>query len=159
MRKIYGANERQDGLYRIGREKWELVYGFGKDRENDETGYNFRQRFSHKPTAEECVEIVREAINCKTQERILRDLRWKGMQIWLSKDNQLNYKTAYDLAVESLGGPVRFKFGTDEAPQYHEFADLEELRDFHLAWTSHIAASLADGWAEKDAVDPKMFEV
>lgn len=31
MEKRYGAVGRQDGLYKIGRNKWELIYGFGKD--------------------------------------------------------------------------------------------------------------------------------
>ena len=38
MKKIYGATERQEGLYKIGRNKRELIYGFGKDSEEAETG-------------------------------------------------------------------------------------------------------------------------
>jgi hypothetical protein len=55
------------------------------------------------------------------------------MPVWLSSENQFNYKAAYDLAVQTGGAtlPVTFKFGTDEVPQYREFVTLEELTDFY----------------------------
>lgn len=31
MDKIYGASIRQDGLQKVGRNRWDLFYGFGKD--------------------------------------------------------------------------------------------------------------------------------
>ena len=58
MNKIYGATERQDGLYKIGRNKWELIYGFGKDSEDEEVGYNYRERFDYKPAADEIKAVV-----------------------------------------------------------------------------------------------------
>ena len=62
MKKIYGATERQDGLYKIGRNKWELIYGFGKDSEKAETGYNYRERYSHKPTPDEVKAVDRKSV-------------------------------------------------------------------------------------------------
>lgn len=38
MEKVYGSPVRQDGLYKVGRNKWELIYGFGKDDETAESG-------------------------------------------------------------------------------------------------------------------------
>ena len=39
--KIFGATERQDGLYKIGRSKYDARFGFGKD-EKTGAGYDYR---------------------------------------------------------------------------------------------------------------------
>ena len=42
MEKIYGTKKRQDCLVRTGRSKWILFYGFGKDDENSENGWEWK---------------------------------------------------------------------------------------------------------------------
>ena len=77
------------------------------------------------------------------------------MPVWLSAENQFNYKSAYDLAVQTAGAtlPVTFKFGTDEQPQYRKFTTLDELTDFYSKAMAYIQTTLAEGWKEKDAID------
>lgn len=155
MEKIYGATERQDGLYNIGRNKWELIYGFGKDTEDAEFGYNWRMRFrGEKPTPTECVKHIKETINKVSEEKILSGFSWNGMPVWLSAENQFDYKIAHDLAVQSNGEtlPVRFKFGTDEAPQYYTFESVEDIEDFFRSAIKYVSKVLNDGWEEKDFV-------
>lgn len=36
MEKVYGATSAQNGLYHIGRNKWEVIYGFGKDNQESD---------------------------------------------------------------------------------------------------------------------------
>ena len=38
---------------------------------------------------------------------------WNNKRIWLSSENQFNYKVAYDLALQTNGAnlPIIFKFG------------------------------------------------
>ena len=62
MEKVYGSPVRQDGLYKIGRNKWELIYGFGKDNEADSTGWNWRKRYARRPSLEEIKEEIVGAI-------------------------------------------------------------------------------------------------
>lgn len=159
MNKIYGTRERQDGLYCIGRNKWELIYGFGKDSDDAETGYNYRQRFTRKPEREEVMSIVRAQINADTEEKIQSGFSWEGNVVWLSKENQFNYKEAFDTAVQTNGEtlPVTFKFGTDDVPFYYTFNDINELQSFVLAAFAHIKTALAEGWKEKDNLDPTVF--
>lgn len=159
MEKIYGATERQDGLYSIGRNKWELFYGFGKDNTDDETGYNWRQKFKQKPSLADIRAIIKETINNETDRKILEGFVWKGMPVWLSTENQFNYKAAYDLAVQTNGAtlPVRFKFGTDEAPVYYTFESLEDFSNFYTLAMVHINTVLNEGWAEKDLADSMTF--
>lgn len=160
MEKIYGAKERQDGLYSIGRNKWELFYGFGKDNPDDESGYNWRQKFKQKPRLADIRAIIKETINNETDRKILEGFVWKGMPVWLSTENQFNYKAAYDLAVQTNGAtlPVRFKFGTDAAPVYYTFENLEDFADFYAQAMVHINTVLNEGWAEKDLADSMTFE-
>lgn len=160
MEKIYGAKERQDGLYSIGRNKWELFYGFGKDNPDDESGYNWRQKFKQKPSLADIRAIIKETINNETDHKIIEGFVWKGMPVWLSTENQFNYKAAYDLAVQTNGAtlPVRFKFGTDAAPVYYNFESLEDFADFYTQAMVHINTVLNEGWAEKDLADSITFE-
>lgn len=160
MEKIYGAKERQDGLYSIGRNKWELFYGFGKDNPDDESGYNWRQKFKQKPSLADIRAIIKDTINNETDRKILEGFVWKGMPVWLSTENQFNYKAAYDLAVQTNGAtlPVRFKFGTDAVPVYYNFESLEDFADFYTQAMVHINTVLNEGWAEKDLADSMTFE-
>lgn len=154
MRKIYGVTERQDGLYPIGRKKWELIYGFGKDNPEDETGYDYRQRFNSKPTAKDVEEIIKAHINSLTDAKILSGFTWRGMPVWLSQENQFNYKVAYDLAVQTEGAnlPVKFKFGTDDNPQYFTFESVDDISDFFIQSVQFVNTVLNDGWNEKEWV-------
>lgn len=156
MEKRYGATERNDRLMKIGRNKWELIYGYGTD---GVSGWTYRERFTRKPTMEEIKEIIIAQINRNVEEKILCGLVWKEMPIWLSTENQFNYKAAYDLAVQTNGQslPVKFKFGTDEAPMYHTFTTLEELQEFYMTSLAFVQQVLDDGWQEKDTLDLSVF--
>lgn len=75
--------------------------------------------------------------------------------MWLSSENQFNYKAAYDLAVQTNGAnlPQVFKFGSTENPEYYKFETVEELTDFYTKATTYINQCLAVGWAKKDNIN------
>lgn len=156
MEKRYGATERHDRLMKIGRNKWELIYGYGTD---GVSGWTYRERFTRKPTQDEIKEIIIAQINRNVEEKILCGLVWKDMPIWLSTENQFNYKAAYDLAVQTGGQslPVKFKFGTDEQPVYHTFTTLDDLQDFYMTSLAFVQQVLDEGWQEKDNLDLSVF--
>ena len=156
MEKRYGATERHDRLMKIGRNKWELIYGYGTDRVS---GWTYRERFTRKPTQDEIKEIIIAQINRNVEEKILCGLVWKDMPIWLSTENQFNYKAAYDLAVQTGGQslPVKFKFGTDEQPVYHTFTTLDDLQEFYMTSLAFVQQVLDEGWQEKDNLDLSVF--
>lgn len=161
MEKIYGTSQRQDCLRRTGRTKWVLFYGFGRDDESSETGWEYRHIFDHKPTLPEVKTVIISAINAATDDKILRGFVWRDEPVWLSTENQFNYKAAYDLAVQTNGAslPVKFKFGTDNAPAYHTFDNIDELRDFYSRAVAHVQQALDAGWEEKDNVNWGSFEL
>lgn len=156
MEKRYGATERHDRLMKIGRNKWELIYGYGTD---GVSGWTYRERFTRKPTQDEIKEIIIAQINRNVEEKILCGLVWKDMPIWLSTENQFNYKAAYDLAVQTgeQSLPVKFKFGTDEQPVYHTFTTLDDLQEFYMTSLAFVQQVLDEGWQEKDNLDLSVF--
>lgn len=111
--------------------------------------------FDHRPTVEEVRATIIAWHNARIDEAILSGFRWEGVPVWLSTENQLNYKAAFDLAIQTEGAnlPVVFKLGTDEKPVYREFKTLDELKSFYMAAMAHVQDTLAAGWKAKDGID------
>lgn len=151
--KIYGATERHDGLYNIGRNKYEARYGYGKDGDN---GYDYRKVYHYKPSIEELKEEITALVNRQVDERILSGYTFAGKPVWLSSENQFNYKAVYDLACKDSGIlPMRFKLGEDAEGNvvYHTFKTLEELGEFYMGAIQWINQCVQEGWKEKDGID------
>ena len=117
-------------------------------------------RFNHIPTLEEIKSIVISYYNKQVDEKILSGFKWKDMQIWLSNENQFNYKAAYDLAVQTNGKtlPIYFKFGDENNAIYYEFKTLEDITDFYIKSLSFIQTTLQNGWKKKDSIDWSIFQ-
>ena len=132
-----------------------------KSGEEKQEGYDYYEKWiAYKPSIEEVKGIVLDGMNADIDKKILEGFVWKGMAVWLSSENQFNYKAAYDLAMMSQGQnlPSTFKFGTTENPVYHTFETLEDISDFYLSAMTYINQCLAEGWAAKDAVDWSVYE-
>ena len=144
--------------------RWDVKPYFHKDEitgEEVQSGYDYYEKWlNHKPTMDEVKEIVLGGMNAIIDQRILDGFKWNGMEIWLSKENQFNYKAAFDLAIQTNGGnlPVVFKFGTAQEPVYYTFSSIEELMDFYTKAMSYINNVLADGWKEKDSIEWNIYE-
>lgn len=125
------------------------------DVQTDEEGVNYmEEQFDHEPTADEIKSTIIGWYNEQTDEAILSGFTYGDTAVWLSTENQFNYKAAYDLAVQTAGAtlPVTFKFGTDEAPVYKTFETLEELSDFYTKAMAYVQTTLSDGWTAKDNI-------
>lgn len=129
----------------------------------------------------EVCDAIIEDINHRTDEKILSGFVWtcqkgedkdKEFNVWLSTENQFNFKAAYDLAVQTQGQslPVKFKMGEKEVESesegeepsggqkekvavYHTFEDMEDFTAFYIQTIAYINQCLNDGWAEKDSFD------
>ena len=133
--------------------KWRVRWDV-QEREDGSADY-MEAELTHKPTDEEIKDLVRTWYNEQTDATILSGFSYGNAKVWLSQENQYNYKMAYDLAVQTDGKtlPVTFKFGTDETPVYRTFDTLDELTDFYTKMVAYIQTTLADGWKKKDALD------
>lgn len=117
--------------------------------------YSFMSEvINHKPTIQEIKGIILNWYNGIIDNKIQSGFMWNGIPIWLSLENQFNYKAAYDVAVQS-GGEVlpTLKFGTIDNPVYFKFESLEDLKDFYLKSTTYVSQTLSDGWKMKDTID------
>lgn len=150
-----GAEKRQDQVIKVGAKNYLLIYGFGKDE--DGNGYNMRKNYDHKPTAIELKEDITALIDNCTDSKILQGFRWNEANVYLSTENQMNYKAAYDLAIQTSGAtlPVKFKLGEDESGNaiYHTFEELSEFSDFYTKAIAYVSTCLNEGWEEKDSID------
>lgn len=119
------------------------------------------ERFDHIPTLDEIKNVIKGYYNKITDQKILSGFVWNGMKIWLSTENQFNYKAAYDLAVQTNGAnlPIVFKFGDDNETVYHEFKDLNEMSEFYMASIAYIQNTLAEGWQKKDSIDWTFYTI
>lgn len=144
------CTNRVKGLWRV---RWDVQPG-----ENGSAAY-MEAEFGHRPTAGEIMHLIIGWYNAQVDAAILSGFTYEGMPVWLSSENQFNYKSAYDLAVQTAGAtlPLTFKFGTEEKPQYRRFDTIAELTDFYTKAMAYIQATLADGWKRKDAVDWNVY--
>ena len=113
MEKVYGTEERHDSLIIHKTKRAVLIYGYG---EENGMGYDFRHTFDHEPTAMEVLEVITNHVNELTDQKILSGYQWNGYNVWLSTENQFNFKAAYDVAVQTGGAtlPIKFKLGETE---------------------------------------------
>lgn len=139
------------------RVRWDVQVNTGTDEKGEpETGVNYmEEEFSCKPTFPEIKELITGWFNQSIDGKILSGFVWNDYPVWLSTENQFNYKAAYDLAVQTNGTtlPVTFKFGSDETPEYHEFKTLDELTDFYTKSVAFVQDTLKEGWVKKDSFD------
>lgn len=135
------------------KDKWRVRWGI-TEQDNGQAQW-LETDFTGKPTLDEIREAIFGWYNAETDKKILSGFEWNGMAVWLSQENQFNYKSAYDIAVQTNGKslPVKFKFGTDTAPEYYEFSTLDELTDFYTKALAFIQAALQEGWNAKDAIN------
>ena len=138
--------------------KWKIRWNITE--KDDGSAEWLEKDFDHKPTIKEVRNVIIQYHNKQVDAKILSGYRWRDMPVWLSTENQFNYKASFDLAVQTGGSnlPVRFKFGTDEEPQYHDFTTIEELTDFYTGAMAFINATLQEGWSAKDNIDLSTFE-
>lgn len=140
------------------RDKWRIRWDVQENE--DGTATYMEAEFLHKPTADEIRQTIVGWYNQQTDEAILSGFEYDGSMVWLSSENQFNYKAAHDLAVQTGGAtlPVTFKLGTDEHPVYKKFDNLGELTVFYRQATLYVQSVLAEGWRKKDDLDLSLYE-
>lgn len=115
--------------------------------------------FDHRPTADEVRNLFTEWVNSEVADKIREGLEYEGCMVWLSTENQLNYRSALDVAVQTDGAnlPLRVKLGTDSEPVFKEFCSVESLQAFVTACALHVQHCLEEGWQRKAAFDVEPY--
>lgn len=87
----------------LGNGEWAVRWDF-KIKYNEQgevTGIYWYEEeiFNHIPQIEEIKETITNWFNKQVDESILQGFRYNGMLVWLSMENQFNYKSIFDLSV------------------------------------------------------------
>lgn len=164
MSKVYGTKEcyvhvRQD----VSR----IIISCGYMPEDDGINATWHEAVFYKKqhphlTIEQVKKAVVSDVNAETDEKILTGFVWQEKPVWLSSENQFNFKAAYDLAVQTKGKslPVKFKLGErDGEPVYHTFDDMGEFTDFYTSALAFINQCLNEGWELKDSIDWSVYKL
>lgn len=140
--------------------RWNVTPIESEESENQVQFFETDYVSKTKPRLQDVKTAILQAINQDTDNKILSGFIWNGMSVWLSSENQFNYKAAYDLTLQSGGQtlPVLFKFGTTDNPIYYTFNTIEELSNFYISAMKYISDTLAEGWAMKDSIDWSLYE-
>lgn len=119
------------------------------DREETITKWE-EEVFDHKPTIDEIKTTIEGYYNTKVQEKILSGFTWEEETVWLSQENQLNYKSLYDLQNDINV----VKVGDNN---YITFNTFEEYKKFYLATVEFIKNALIENWKIKDNFDYSLY--
>lgn len=86
----------------LGEGQWAVRWDFKPkfNEQGEETGINWYEEeiYFHIPQLDEIKEAIVNWQNRQTDAAILQGFRWSDMMVWLSMENQFNYKSVFDLA-------------------------------------------------------------
>lgn len=162
MSKAFGLTERYNPLVST---KTQTIVSYDRQTVDDKNSTWQEIVFYHKRDGKPSLASIRKAIeadiNRRTTERIVGTLSWNQKPVWLSAENQQDWKAAFDRALQTDGAnlPLRFKIGEDQdgQPVYHTFTSLNAFTDFWDTCQRHIYQCLSDGWQMKENIDWSLY--
>lgn len=151
-----------------------VSYGFAAIDEETATWneiYFYKKQISQLSFADIKKAILAD-IDADTDEKILNGYEWtilhgddegKAVKVWLSKENQNNFKAKHDAAKEYpdlVTFPMKYKVSEDENEKaiYEVFESFEELARFFVGGLGYIETCYQAGWAIKDSIDFSVYK-
>lgn len=162
VRKVYKWNSSLVECINPVANTWMVLWGKnseGLDRGEEVISY-LSETVDHKPTLEEVKSIITNWYNSIVDQEILTGYTWQGIPVWLSLENQVNYKAIYDLSLQNNDEllPVTIKLGTTDNTIYYTFDDIDTLKEFYIGAVKHIQSALAKGWEVKKEIDWSIYK-
>ena len=129
--------------------------------DSDKCFYDYMIFTGVKPTKKMIKTEIEEYIDSYTSKKITTGFVYNGEKINLSKENQLNYKAAFDLAMQTNGMnlPYKIKTKSNGTSEYIIFSTIDEFYDFYLKMNAYIQKCLEEGWERKDSIDYSVYEI
>jgi hypothetical protein len=131
-------------------------------KEIGENEYSFmKENFKSKPSLIDIKKVIIDYYNAECDKEILSGLQFENNLVWLTSENQFNYKASWDFALnkDGINLPVVFKLGTDDEPVYRSFNTIEDLDTFMITVMNHIQTTLQKYWTIKDNIDWTKYEI
>lgn len=135
------------------------------DETKTDNGYKYQEFLV---VGKDSIELIKSTINNYYNEicsdEILKGFKLDSEIVWLSSENQINYKIYYDFAlVNSQNGiefqPIKIKIGNETESKYHTFESFEEYQKFVFDYTEHIQNTISKCWQIKDAIDWELYTI
>lgn len=149
MEKRYGASCPQNGLEKIGTNRWAVFYGFGKDSEDADTGYNWYQTYNHRPTLDEIKADIIDAIKQESEYKLRYGLTWNGLTVEYTEERKSDLT---GIIVGLQGGfmqfPIEINLGSsaDGTPSVFTFTSPEQIGEVAAGIAAHKAAVSKAEW-------------
>lgn len=128
----------------------------------------YSSNFDHKPSLVEIKDLVVKHYNTECDKEIVSGCRFENELVWLSQENQFNYKAAFDRALQKESTlkegeknpllPVIFKVGDEYNPVYKVFNTIDDLGDFIDLTLNHVLTTLGKYWEIKNTIDWTKYE-
>lgn len=135
------------------------------DETKVDNGYKYQHFFV---SGTDDIEVIKSTINNYYNElcsdEILKGFKLDSDIVWLSQENQMNYKIHYDFALVNNQNklefkPIKIKIGDETESKYHTFQSFEEYQKFVFDYTEHIQNTISKYWNTKDAIDWSKYEI
>ena len=138
-----------------------------EDEDNDQVSY-YETKVDHKPDLLEIKDIVLSKYNEDITNKIISGFKWidpnnVSHDVWLSRENQSNYQTTYNLIKDAVSSgsenqlsmllPFTVKFGDDDNVDLYSFTEFDTLQDFYFQCVSYIRSCYEEGWRIKQGID------
>ena len=164
MNKTYYSGKTPKHLEMINPKSQSFRLRFGFNEVENEPSFCNEVEYDRQPTLEEIKKVILNYYNDKCNQEILSGLTYEGSLVWLSSENQFNYKAAFDFAFQTVasGGefiPVTVKLGEEDTPVYKTFSDITELQEFITSCLTHTQNTLSKYWEIKDNIDWSKYEI
>jgi len=173
MNKLFGKTERFKLINTTGNR---TVVSYDREDVDEENStwreVSFSKSHGDKPGIEQIRQAIIADIDAQTDDKILCGMEWKILhgddegkivKVWLSKENQENFKAKHDAALtypQLVTFPITYKVSenNDKTPVYEHFQTIEELARFYLGGLDYIEQCLREGWMKKDTFDFSPYE-
>lgn len=155
MQKRYGAAGPQNGLYKVGKNKWDVFYGFGKDSEDAEHGYNWYERFNHRPSLTEIKDAIVSAIKEESEYRLKYGMEWNGFTVEYSealKTDLIGILVGLSGGIMSLPQQINLGSNADGTPNTYTFNTIDELGSLSALVGSHRQTCSNEEWEAINAL-------
>lgn len=174
MNKVSG---KKSDFALVREEESRIVIGYGLQKVTGQNLYEWFEVYIPKTQCSQLtLQVVKDAIcadiDAQTDAAILNGYDWtvkhgddagKVVKVWLSKENQNNFKAKHDAALvypDLVKFPMTYKISEDSEKNaiYEVFESIEELATFYLGGINYIQTCYEAGWAEKGAIDWEPYE-
>lgn len=140
MIRIYADSKAEPVRCTNRRGIWRITWDYQETETAEGVQRSYMEEtFDHLPALAEIKAVINEWYNRKITDTIESGYIWNGLKVWLSMENQMNYKTAYDLALQT-GGKTFLLLSSSgrRQPDVYEFASMQQLQEFYTGAVKHI---------------------